>query len=180
MNEGLIPSRYARALYKVDLERRSAAHTYELMKSLSAAFAANGGLRDMVTNPFVDPADKTRIVATAAGATADDTTFGDFLTLLVDKRRIDMVQQMALAYLDIYRKANNIKRVEVVSAAPLADDVLDRIRRIVAGELGGASMEFTTSVDSSLIGGFIVNIDNERLDASMRNRLKELRLSLLN
>ena len=41
-------------------------------------------------------------------------------------------------------------------------------------------MDFSSSVNPDLIGGFVVNIDNERLDASLRNQLKELRLSLLN
>ena len=41
-------------------------------------------------------------------------------------------------------------------------------------------MEFATATDPSLIGGFTVNIDNERLDASVERQLKELRQSLLN
>ena len=56
---------------------------------------------------------------------------------------------------------------------------MQRIKDLIARELKGASMEFSTRVDPSLIGGFVINIDNERLDASLSNQLKELRLSLL-
>ena len=119
------------------------------------------------------------LLDTAAGASAQDTTFADFLRLLVRNRRIDMAGDIARAYLREYRRRNNIRLVTVVSAVPLAPALLDRIKEIVNAHLHGASMEFSTAIAPSIIGGFVVNIDNERLDASVSDRLKELRLSLL-
>lgn len=180
MNEGLIPRRYAKALYKVDEERKSAPRTYSMMQTLISSFDKNHALRDMVANPFVDPAEKVNILSTAAGAGQKDSTFADFLKLLVKNRRIDLVESIAHAYVDLYRHLLRIKRVEVVSAAPLPEDVLKRIKSVVADHLDGATMEFETRIDPDLIGGFIINIDSERLDASLRHSLKELQLSLLN
>ncbi len=68
----------------------------------------------------------------------------------------------------------------MVSAAPLDPAVEKRIKALVEANLHGGTMDFSSSVNPDLIGGFVVNIDNERLDASLRNQLKELRLSLLN
>lgn len=179
MNQGLIPRRYAMALYKVDLDRGTAARTYELMNTLQRSFDEMPDLKATVSNPFVAVGDKVKLLTTAAGATAADTTYADFLKLLVENRRIDMIDLIVRAYGDIYRRENNIRRVEVVSAAPLDPAVMQRIKDLIARELKGASMEFSTRVDPSLIGGFVINIDNERLDASLSNQLKELRLSLL-
>ncbi len=180
MNEGLIPRRYAKALYKVDAERSSAERSYQLMNALAQSFELNSELSAVVGNPFVDTADKLSILTAAAGAEAADSTFADFLKLLVTNRRVDIIHEIALSYLDIYRRENNIRRVEVVAAAPLDPSVEQRIKDVVESHLDGAKIDFTSRVDASLIGGFIVNVDNERLDASIRNRLKQLRQSLLN
>ncbi|MDE6287660.1 MAG: ATP synthase F1 subunit delta, partial [Muribaculaceae bacterium] len=112
MNQGLIPRRYAKALYKVATERGVAERMYELMNKLSATFDADNGLRSAVDNPFVPVADKTSLLITAAGATDADTTYVDFLKLLVENRRVDIIESIARSYADLYRKEGNIRRVE--------------------------------------------------------------------
>lgn len=179
MNEGLIPRRYAKALYEVALERKQDERMLTLMQTLADSFEANPGLKDVVTNPFVSDQEKDKLLDTAAGATDQDKTFADFLALLAENRRIDLINEIALSYLDIYRKAHNIRRVQVVSAAPLDPEVEKRIKDVIKANLHGGSMDFSTAIDPDLIGGFVVNIDNERLDASLSTELKDLRQSLL-
>jgi len=180
MNEGLIPRRYAKALYKVAVEHDMDTRVFDLMQTLVQSFDSNQKLQDIVANPFVEIAEKNRLLTTAAGATAKDSIYADFLKLLARNRRVQLVHQTALSYIDIYRRAHNIRRVQVVSAAPLDPSVEKRIKDLVTTHLNGGTMDFSAVVDPDLIGGFIVNIDNERLDASLRNELKEMRLSLLN
>lgn len=180
MNEGLIPRRYAKALYKVAVERNVDERVYVLMQTLASSFDSTAGLQGMVSNPFVAQDEKDRIITTAAGATAADSTFADFLKMLAHNKRTDMLNEIARAYVDIYRQQHNIRKVEVVSATPLDPAVLGRITSLVERHLHGASMEFTTTVDPALIGGFVINVDNQRLDASVSHQLKELRQSLLN
>lgn len=180
MNEGLIPRRYAKALYKVASERHEDARIFDLMQNLDKSFDANIQLQEIVANPFVDMAEKKKLLTTAAGATEKDSTYADFLKLLDENRRIFLVHQIAISYITLYLHAHNIRRVQVVSAAPLDPAVEKRIKDLINAHLNGGTMEFSTAVNPDLIGGFIVNIDNERLDASLRHELKELRLSLLN
>lgn len=179
MNEGLVPSRYAKALYKFALEKGAQARVYELMKSLSAAFVGNGGLQPVLSNPYVPTADKLSLLDTASGAGPKDTCFHDFLKLLVGNKRVSMVRDIALAYEELYRRENDIYRVNVVMAAPMAETEAQRLKSMIEKHLGGAAMEYSATVDPSLIGGFVVNIDSERLDASIKNELKQLRLKLL-
>ena len=180
MNEGLIPSRYAKALYEVAIERGDAKAMYATMQTLLKAFAAEKSLGAAIANPFVSDGDKRALLTTAAGDTGRDTTFGDFLKLLAQNRRTDMVADIARAYTEIYRRANNISRVEVVSAAALGDAEEQRLKTLIQDHLNGGTMEYSNRIDPELIGGFIVNIDNERLDASIRNELKQLRQNLIN
>ena len=161
MNEGLIPKRYAKALFKVALERGDADALYATMDTLARSFAANPRLQETVANPFLADDKKTALLLTAAGAAG--RTYADFLKLLAENRRLPMARAAALAYLDIYRQANNIYPVKV----------------LIGKHLRGGTVEYDFSVDPSLIGGFTVSIGSERLDASVENELKQLRLRLL-
>lgn len=153
---------------------------YELMKTLSTSFDNSPELATTVANPFVAEADKAKLLQTAAGASPKDTLFGDFIKLLERNKRIALTRGAALAYQDIYRRENHIYRVHVTSAAPMDKNQDQRLRQLVASHLPqGASMEYSTSIDPDLIGGFTVGIDSERLDASIKNELKQLRLKLL-
>ena len=105
--------------------------------------------------------------------------FNDFISLLTANKRLDMSREIALAYLDIYRKANNIYLVEVVTASELSNDDESRLKALIQKHLNGGTMEYSSRVDNELIGGFVVNIGSERLDASISNELKQLRLNLL-
>lgn len=179
MDQGLIPRRYAKALYEVASERGLATELYEHMQTLEKAFASEPQLGSTMKNPFISEADKESLVITASQAQADDPMIGDMLRVLKANRRLDMVREIASAYLDVYRKAKEIYRVKVTSAAPMDQDSLSRLKALIEQHLQGGKMEFTLNVDPELIGGFVIDIDNERLDASVKNELKQLRLKLL-
>lgn len=179
MNEGLIPRRYAKAIHEYALEKGKARELYGLMRNIVSAFLAEASMQQVMSNPFVADDDKVKLLVTASQGKADDAVLADVLKLLAGNGRLAMARDIALAYLEIYRKANNIYLVDVTTAAPMEDADLTRLKTLVERHLNGGTMEFTCKVDASLIGGFVVNIDSERLDASVSNELKQLRLKLL-
>ncbi|MDE5572219.1 MAG: ATP synthase F1 subunit delta [Muribaculaceae bacterium] len=181
MNEGLIPRRYAKALYKVAVEKSTSADMYNNMSTLVTSFAGNSELEPTIANPFIKDEQKIKLLNIAAGDDGKTTgyLFDDFLKLLVKNKRIDLIRAIALAYLDIYRKANNIFIVDVTSACQLNAEELERINKAVATQLpAGADIRLNTKIDPELIGGFVINLDNKQLDASVKNELKQLRLKL--
>lgn len=179
MNQGLIPNRYAKALYEYAAESGSDKRVFDLMQKLADAFVAEPDLAKAVSNPFVSRRDKIQLLATASGADADDKVMERFMTLLADNSRLDMARDIALAYLKMYRTKHNIRLVTVTSAVPMAAADEDRLKEMIQRHLGSAKMEYRHLIDANLIGGFVVSIDNEKLDASVANELKQLRLKLL-
>lgn len=179
MDQGLIPNRYAKALYKFALDKGEASRVYELMKNVAASFAGQPPLGDVMANPYVPSGDKTGLMMTAARASESDDCYADFLKLLVKNKRIEFMRGIALTYLDIYRKANNIYLVKITTAVELPDGEMSRLKSLVEKHLGDATVEFTKDVDPDLIGGFVVTVNSERLDASVSNEIKQLRLKLL-
>lgn len=180
MNEGLIPRRYAKALFLVAREKGLEKSIYDLMKRAEVSFAQMPDLSVTLENPYIPVGDKTRLIQTAAGVKPGESRlFDDFIKLLVENRRIGFMRLVALAYVELYREENHIYNVSVTSAAPISEKDSERLRNFVEKHLDGGTIEYTSTVDPTLIGGFTVSVGNERIDASVSNELKQLRLSLL-
>lgn len=180
MNDGLIPRRYAKALLLVARERGVETDIYSHMKCLEQSFVEFPRLNDTLNNPYVSDEDKRVLILSAAGVKPDENaTFSDFISLLTDNRRIGMIRLMAIAYIELYRKENRIYDVTVQSAAELSVTDEKRIKDFVERHLDGGTMEYYHSVNPELIGGFTISVGNEKIDASVSNELKQLRLQLL-
>lgn len=186
MNQGLIPQRYAKALYKVAIERKCTEPLYSMMKNLNGSFESNPDLGRAIENPFVAADKKRQLLCTAAAVDTltgrDDVasnTFTDFVTLLERNKRIEYARGTALAYIDRYRKERNISTVTVTSASTLDTATSARLMSIIKSQHPDGTIEYQEKVDPELIGGFTIAIDNMRLDASIKNELKQLRLKLL-
>lgn len=179
MNDGLIPARYAKALYLVACEKKVDMKIYTMMKVMESSFASQSALQPVLANPYVADSDKESLLMSAAGAEPSDAVFCDFLKLLARNRRLDMARGIANAYIALYRRENKIYEVKIVSAAKLSADEESRLRDLISRHLNGGEMEMSTDVNPDLIGGFTVTVGNERIDASVSNELKQLRLNLI-
>jgi F-type H+-transporting ATPase subunit delta len=178
MNDGLIPNRYAKALYKYACEMGEAAAVYDQMKCLANSYATVDGLKSTVDNPFIAIEDKEKVLLKASGA-QENGSLDKFIFLVNKHNRITLMHSMALAYVKLYREACKISQVEIVTACQLPDEKIKEITATVENYLDGRSLEISTSIDADLIGGFVVKVDSVILDASVKNELKKLRLKLL-
>lgn len=179
MNEGLIPRRYAKALLDFAVEKKADRHLYGLMNRLQNSFAEYPELDATMANPFIDPAKKIQLLFTAAGAETSDEVFSDFLKLLKQNNRLSLSRAIAIAYSEDYRRQNNIYKVEVTSAALMSAESEQRLKLLIISHLNGGTIEYNFRVDPDLIGGFAVKVGSERLDASIKNELKQLQHKLL-
>lgn len=182
MNQGLIPRRYAKALYLLASEKGKDEALYGAMTSLANAFSAHPDMQKAIANPHLDAADKKALVSAAIGESTDAAgeMVGDLVSLLEKNRRMNYLRDIALAYVDIYRSSHAIYKVDITSAAKLQPAELQRIKTLVSNHLPAkATAEFNEQVNPDLIGGFTIAVNNELLDASVAGDLKQLRLKLL-
>lgn len=178
MNDGLIPQRYAKALYKFAIENGKSEVVYEEMKVVVSSFEANPDLLKVLANPYVSKDDKGNLLLAAAGDKREEA-YENFVKLILENKRECYAYHCALAYRQIYRNENNISQVEVVTAAKLGDDELNKICNLVQESYKGKTLEFTYTINPDIIGGFIINVDSIRMDASISNEIEQLRLNLL-
>ena len=178
MNDGLIPQRYAKALYKFALENGKSEVVYDEMKNVILSFEANKEFSKVLANPYVSKADKEKLLLAAAGNKREEA-YDNFVKLILDNKRENFAYQSALAYRKLYRKDNNISQVEIITAVKLGDGEMGKIRSLVQESCKGKTLEFTYSVNPEIIGGFVVNVDSIKMDASISNEIEQLRLNLL-
>ena len=178
MNDGLLPRRYAKALYKLATERNDATEIYEQLKHLNFSYTAIDELKRVVLNPSIPDELKGAVVSQAAGA-SPGSSLDRFILLVIRNNRAEILYRITLAYLNIFREQHNIAKVEVTTAVPVEQDKIDRIVAVVAKQLPGKTIEVDTHVNKDLIGGFTVKVGDLLLDASVKNELNKLRLQLL-
>lgn len=178
MIAGLIPSRYAKALYKVAVENGNAQKVYEEMKLVVESFQNNPGLEKVLANPYVDIADKEVVLLKSAGENPGED-YQRFVKLILDHKREEFAYLMALAYRDIYRKQNNISQVKITTAVELPDSEIEKLRKVVEKSFSDTTFEYSYAIDPEIIGGFIIDVDSTRMDASMSGELAQLRQNLL-
>ena len=178
MDNGLIPYRYAKAIYKYTQEKGKTEEVYNLMKRVIASFEANPRLQKVLANPFVKSADKEKLLLSAAGDGADDA-YSRFVKLIIDHSREEFAYGMMLAYRRIYRTENHISQAVVTTASNLGEQQMKKIRELVKNAFKGSVLEFSESVNPDLIGGFVIDVDSVRMDASVSNELEQLRQTLL-
>ncbi|MDE7180410.1 MAG: F0F1 ATP synthase subunit delta [Muribaculaceae bacterium] len=177
MISGLIPHRYARALYKFAGESNNCKTVYDEMKNVIEAFKSNPQLEKVLSNPHVEADDKRKLLLAAAGKNPGED-YSRFVSLILDHKREEFAYLMALAYCDIYRKENRISQVRIATAASLPDAELARLRAVVERAFKDTTFEYSYVVDPDLIGGFIIDVDSVRMDASLSSELEQLRLNL--
>lgn len=178
MDNGLIPSRYAKALYKFALEKGETKSLYELSKRVIDAFQKNPDLQKVLANPFIANEDKKTLLLSASGEDPNGI-FRQFVDLILNQKRVEFAYAMMLAYRDIYRRENHISQAKITTASKLDDARMEKLRHLVSSAFKNSEIEFSEAVDPNLIGGFVIDVDSVRMDASLSNELEQLRQTLL-
>ena len=178
MNDGLIPKRYAKALYKLALENGDSQEIYEQLKPMLRGLKGLDDIKRVLLNPHVKEEDKGRVMMQLVGA-KPGSSLEKFLLLVIRNNRAEFLRKIALSYVNLYREEHHIAKVEITSAAELPEDQSDAIVDIVRKQMPGTTLEVEHNIDPELIGGFTVKVGDVLLDASIKNELKELRLKLL-
>jgi F-type H+-transporting ATPase subunit delta len=129
-------------------------------------------------NPLLKAEDKKAVLSRILGRDINPL-FHNFLMLLVDRRRIIFLEEIAQKYLEILRKLNNTVLAFVTSATKMSEGqkhaVADKVHQLT----GAQSVELKTSVDPDLIGGVIIKVGSQVFDASLRGQLRRIRLNLM-
>jgi len=175
MDTGRISTRYAKALYAYAVELKEEDALFEKIKMLSESFAVHKSLQKVMENPTVSPGDKQKLLTTAGGNSVCKS-YNNLLDLLAKNSREPYSQMIALSYQKIYKKEKGIITGKLTTVNPADEKIMQKLKTLIAGEK--YKVDFITHVDPKIIGGFVLDVDFNQLDASVKSQLNRIKTQL--
>ena len=173
MDIGVISVRYARALLKSATDAKVEDVVYQEMQLLAKSYVEVTQLRQTIDNPMLSKDKKELLLVTAVGGDNASPLSKAFIALVLKEDRENMVQFMAYSYVTLYRKQKNVIRGKLTTAARVSPETEQKMRQMVESKTQG-TVEFETEVNPDIIGGFILEYDTYRMDASVKSKLNNI------
>ena len=164
--------RYARALIKAALGMKLEDQVYQEMQTLYQCYIDVPELRFTIDNPMLGKDKKEALLVTALGEKPTDLS-KKFIALVLQEGRESTLQFMAASYITLYRKQKNIIRGKLITATAVTPETEAKMRKMVETRTQG-TVEFKTEVNPDIIGGFILEYDTYRMDASVKTKLNNI------
>ncbi|AVM51986.1 ATP synthase F1 subcomplex delta subunit [Bacteroides zoogleoformans] len=175
MDIGIISMRYAKALMGYAKSVGAEELLYKRFDMLHRSFSKYPELSKALANPVLTVREKFALICTAAAGDAPiGREFTRFISLVLKNRRESFLQYICLSFLSLYRKDKHIAVGRLITSVPVNRAIWERIRDS-ASSLLHVSMELQTEVDPTIGGGFIFDINDFRLDASVATQLKKVK-----
>lgn len=172
MDIGVISVRYARALLKSATDQKLEDKVYQEMMTLAKSYLEVPQLRQTIDNPMLSKDKKEMLLQTASGEKINALT-KSFIALVLKEDRENVIQFMANSYVTLYRQQKNVIRGKLTTAARVSAQTEQKMREMVESKTNG-TVEFETEVNPDIIGGFILEYDTFRMDASVKSKLNSI------
>lgn len=172
MDLGVISVRYARALLKSATDMKQEDAVYKEMQVLSQSYLQVPALRSTIDNPMLGKDKKEALLRTACGGDVTELTLR-FLQLVLKEDRESTLQFMAASYVTLYRQQKNVTCGKLVTAVAVSIETENKMKAMVESKTHG-TVEFNTEVDPDIIGGFVLEYDTYRMDASVKTKLNTI------
>jgi F-type H+-transporting ATPase subunit delta len=168
-----IAQRYAKALLRAALRVGVADEVFKDAESLLALLSENPYFRNFLLSPQVATEDKHALLDKSLAGRASKLLV-ELLHILVDKKRIIFVADIAEAYRYFYEKHKGIIEVRAITAVPLEEPLREKLLHALERQTR-KTIRLTHSVDPSILGGMIVKLEDKVIDGSVRYQLDQLK-----
>ena len=172
---GVIAKRYARALLNFALEEGAEAQVYAQVQRLIRVYLATDEMRHVLDDPLLPGEDKLRIRTEAVETPEEQAghVWKKFCALVLQHKREGLMLFIAHSYITLYREKKHISMVHLITPTELSGQVAQRLKRMVEEHSSEASeVILEETVDPDIMGGFIFQLDDLRLDLSVRHEFE--------
>jgi F-type H+-transporting ATPase subunit delta len=167
---------YARALFEAADDKDALDTVREQLDEFAAALADNQDLQVFFFSPYFSVDEQKHGLAQALSGA--DPLIENFLEMLIENRRMPVLAATRARFEELWDHENHLIPVEVTSAIELDEQTVGDIGKRI-GEQTGHKIQLTSRVDPDIIGGVVLRVGNSILDASIRNRLDQLRKAVV-
>lgn len=168
-----IASPYARALFDFSVEKNIMHQITADFQNLESFLEDGTELMSYLNNPIVSKNAKREVLTKALQSQINTETF-KFLMILVDRGRINLLKYVISNYLELVYETASIKTIEVSTAFAFTNTQKDELIQKLKELTNAREIRLIITVDSSLIGGFLIKTESRVIDFTIKNQLQKL------
>lgn len=165
--------RYAKSLIDLAQEKNILEDVKTDMSSFIDAYEANAELANALNNPLIENKVKFAILEGLFKGKVSSLTL-DFFQLSSSKKREEAIYSIAQQVLSLYNDIKGVKNVDIYSAVPLSSVLKTELSNSLTKALA-KEVILNENIDESLIGGFVLRIDDKQIDNSVKSHLNQIR-----
>jgi F-type H+-transporting ATPase subunit delta len=169
--------RYAKAILETAVSTGKANQVNDDMKSIIAAVNSSADLKDFLASPIITSEVKMIVLSEVFGSVEEDTK--SLFRLLQENKRFEILEAIAAQFNVQFDEMNGVEVAKVTTAFPITADLEAKILA-KATSMSTKKITIQNTVDPSIIGGFILRIGDKQYNASVSNRLQELKREFSN
>jgi F-type H+-transporting ATPase subunit delta len=163
---------YSRALFEVASERDSLDEIHDQLGAFAKAVDENRQLQQFFFSPYFSATEKKEGLHRAVQGA--NPAFVNFLEALIERHRMPAIFRIRAEFESLWDEARKLLPVRITSAVTLDGDTVKSLGERI-GKQVDRHVEVSTAVDPDILGGVVLQVGNVILDASIRNRLEQLR-----
>ena len=171
-----VGKRYGKALFELANEKGQTEAIYQELLILREVFHQVPGIGEILSDVRLEPYEKDVIMEKLVSGF--DSLMKNFLAVVYNYGRMNDMLLMIDEYEHRYNENNGLLLGSVTTAVPLSAEQLTRLEENVAKTMNYQTVELKQQVDSTIIGGAIVEADHQVIDGSIRTQLEKLRNQL--
>jgi F-type H+-transporting ATPase subunit delta len=168
-----LAGRYASALFDLARDERQIDSVSQSLERLKAALADSAELKALVSSPLVGRADAAKALAAAAPALGLDPLTSNFVGVLARNGRLRQLGEVIRIFTSLASEHRGETTAEVLSARPLDDAQIAALKAQLGARVG-RDIRIDARVDPSILGGIVVRLGSQMIDASIRTKLNTL------
>lgn len=172
-----LSSRYANALMQLAAEANLLDKVFENMQLLRNSIADSKDLALLLKSPIVKGKDKIAVLDKAFQSKIEELST-KFLHLLVNKGRESYLSEICEAFINAYNAQHKIAKVTLTTAIPATEKIIAEVTTLLTQSGKYNKVAITQKVDESIIGGFILKMDDQLLDNSIQHKLRVIKKEL--
>jgi len=172
-----LAGRYASALFGLARDERQIDAVSRSLDSLRQALSESPDFRLLAASPLIDRNDAGKALAAIADQLKLDPITANFLGVLAQNGRKNELLAVIRAFNRLAASHRGETTAEVTSARPLSDDQVAALRQQLKARVG-RDVAIDAAVDPSILGGLVVKLGSQMIDASIRTKLNRLALAM--
>lgn len=176
MADSIVAYRYAKSLFDLASEKKVVDEVNTDMALFKQVCDENRQFLAVMGNPIVRHDKKLNILKKVFTDRVNPVTFSIF-NVLTNKNRENLIYGIAEEFQKLYNQDKGIQRASVTTVNPLTDEQRKMFVKVI-GDATGKQVELQEKVSESLIGGYVLRVDDTQIDTSVRKKLNDLKLKL--